>query len=158
MTRIYSTPRTVDIWLGPDENDSAHVVELSHWPSADSQASLKFIRGLDRLLGRQWFERLWVIQETVLAKPGAPVLRSGSASCSWVEFANVLDNLRADESDLNKTIEALTSELELLTKPIVQQAECSSTTPRSQTRSLQEIQAAIAMSEAHVINCENNLQ
>jgi hypothetical protein len=35
MTRIYSTPHTVDIWLGPEEDDSAHVLELAHRPCVD---------------------------------------------------------------------------------------------------------------------------
>jgi hypothetical protein len=50
MTRIYSTPGTVDVWLGLDQDNSAHVIELAREPSLDAQASLKFMQGLDRLL------------------------------------------------------------------------------------------------------------
>jgi hypothetical protein len=58
MTRIYSTPRTVDIWLGPEEDDSAHVLELAHRPSVDLQASVRFVQGTAHFLRRKRFERL----------------------------------------------------------------------------------------------------
>jgi hypothetical protein len=113
-SRIDSTPRTVDIWLGPDEDDLAYILELAHRPSVDVQASLRFIRGLDRLLNRQWFERRWVVQETILANPDTPLLHSGFASCSWNELMVVLDDLEADESNLHKLIGAWQRELALL--------------------------------------------
>jgi hypothetical protein len=106
MTRIYSAPRKVDIWLGPDQDDSAHVLELAHRPSVDARVSVKFLRGLARLLNRQWFSRIWVVQEVVLAKPDAPVVRSGFATCSWNELMAVLHDFGDDGSDLAKLIAA----------------------------------------------------
>jgi hypothetical protein len=116
MTRIYSAPRAVDIWLGPDQDDSAHVLELAHQKTVDAQASVRFLRGLDRLLKREWFRRVWVLQEVVLAKPDAPVLRSGFATCAWDEFVVIPDDIREDDSDLAKSIAAHDRELNVLAK------------------------------------------
>jgi hypothetical protein len=106
MTRIYSAPRKVDIWLGPDQDNSAHVLELAHRPSVDARVSVKFLRGLTRLLNRQWFSRVWVLQEVVLAKPNAPVIRSGFAACSWNELMVIIQCFEDGGSDLCTLIAA----------------------------------------------------
>jgi hypothetical protein len=128
MTRIYSGARTVDIWLGPDQDDSAYVLELAHRPSVDAQASVKFLRGLDRLLNRQWFSRVWVIQEVVLSKSYAPVVRSGFAACPWDELMIVPHELSEDGSELSKSIVARERELDLLAQtpvlePLIDESE-----------------------------------
>jgi hypothetical protein len=128
MTRIYSGARTVDIWLGPDQDDSAHVLELAHRRSADALVSVKFLRGLDRLLNRQWFSRVWVIQEVVLSKSYAPVVRSGFAACSWDELMVAPHELCEDDSDLSILIAARERELVLLAEapvlePLIDETE-----------------------------------
>ncbi|KAJ4363426.1 hypothetical protein N0V83_009719 [Neocucurbitaria cava] len=87
MRRIYSDARLVDIWLGPDKEDSGYVLEQIYRGFENWKSDSRCLIGLRNLLLRPWFQRLWVVQELVLARPEAPVLRSGFASCKWGSFA-----------------------------------------------------------------------
>jgi hypothetical protein len=60
MGRIYSAARSVNIWLGAEENDSGYVLDTMYGSEIDALTDMKFIRGFTHLLWRPWFGRLWV--------------------------------------------------------------------------------------------------
>jgi hypothetical protein len=60
MGRIYSAARFVNIWLGPDEDDSGYLVGRLNEPDIYARRDAKFERGVECFLRRPWFGRLWV--------------------------------------------------------------------------------------------------
>jgi hypothetical protein len=66
MGRIYSAARSVNIWLGPEEDDSGYVLDTMYEPEIDAMQDMRFIKGLEHLLRRPWFRRLWVRQSPVI--------------------------------------------------------------------------------------------
>lgn len=89
MHRIYSNARNVIIWLGASTEDIDSLfywmrcldeqmvkVKYQHtmttwrnqWKALRDQPGAGERKGLQSLLGREWFSRIWVIQEAALAK------------------------------------------------------------------------------------------
>lgn len=91
MRRIFSIPHTVNIWLGPEENDSTHVIELLKQPMDWLEVPVAFFRGLQSLLNQPIFQRVWAVQEIALAKMDAPILHAGLSACSLENLANIKD-------------------------------------------------------------------
>ncbi|KAI0122094.1 HET-domain-containing protein [Daldinia grandis] len=112
MGEIFRLARRVIAWLGPEGNDSNHAMHLLNY--LGSQVQVHFIMGtmkpaagctdpdisdrniehrfgdrdvysLYHLLGRQWFERLWIRQEIYLAGPEA-VIMCGLYQVKWSSF------------------------------------------------------------------------
>lgn len=78
MGKIYGLARSVAIWLGPEENDSAFalkiVEELGQYEPLATDELLRTVkygerelRAIYSLFARPWFERLWIRQEIFLA-------------------------------------------------------------------------------------------
>jgi hypothetical protein len=112
MAHIYPSATRVIIWLGPESNDSGVAIDLFrqlkgkaviHWgtrtmtpsspePSeahwADRSISLPFdeaqMLAIHNLLGRHWFERLWVWQEVRLA--AVAHIQCGNVLLEWETF------------------------------------------------------------------------
>lgn len=117
MSDIYRAACQVIAWIGPEEDDSFHAFNAMHFigssidvdwisrsfvPKAavkNSPASTiealqnyrfrdKEANAVNRLLHRQWFERLWIRQEIVLATQA--ILCCGRLSIPWHLFRDVI--------------------------------------------------------------------
>ncbi|RYC64535.1 hypothetical protein CHU98_g1687 [Xylaria longipes] len=123
MRKIYQMAGSVQIWLGPEKNDSGLALKLiSHFPSFDCEevytqpkpAEFTWMkltdmeqmeRGLEnnetrtmwsavsRLFERAWWNRTWVVQEATVAKD--IVFMCGNATIDWWSVWVLLENLWA---------------------------------------------------------------
>ena len=92
--RIYSQARWVNIWLGPDRDDLGYALgRMCELAVGDMDMSSRFINGLSLLLSQPWSQRLWVVQELVLARSDAAVLWSGDSRCLWNDFVAFFDRI-----------------------------------------------------------------
>jgi type VI protein secretion system component VasK len=98
-----------------------------------------------------------VVQDTVLTKPDAPMLRSGSAICSWGEFMVVLDDLREDDSDLYKTIAARQRKLSRLASLALDEYEDSSNVSATVDKDEDEDEHGFSAAERRVAVLEAEL-
>lgn len=108
MNVIYRLARRVVIWLGPEEDDSVHTMEMIEivgnafeveWyykkltvingqdPKVQELLTLdhRDLTGYYHLISRPWFERLWIRQEVTLANSDA-VVTCGLESVPWSVF------------------------------------------------------------------------
>ncbi|OTA60391.1 HET-domain-containing protein [Hypoxylon sp. EC38] len=112
MGEIYRLAHRVVVWLGPEENDSNHAMELMDYIGAE--VDVNFISGalssaegctdpslgdintsLDfnpreflsgyHLISRVWFDRLWIRQEIYLANSEA-IIMCGFCQVKWTSF------------------------------------------------------------------------
>ena len=87
MKTIYSTAAQVVIYLGPgtvETNIALDLLDLGMTAEADLEAAIpdKYISDIIRsLLGRRWFDRVWVIQEVAFAKTAT--LITDTKSIAW---------------------------------------------------------------------------
>lgn len=103
MTDIYSCASDVCIWLGPDEDDSGYAlatVRAAHSngkPDGSSLPPKRLVKALTGILRRQWFSRLWIIQELALASnPAGPRVVTGFEEVRWNQFNDTLASARKD--------------------------------------------------------------
>ncbi|KAK4459559.1 heterokaryon incompatibility protein-domain-containing protein [Cladorrhinum samala] len=101
MTDIYSRASDVCIWLGPDEDDSGYAfatVRVAHGNGKPDDSSLppkRLVEALTAILRRQWFSRLWIIQELALASnPAGPRVVTGFEQVRWNELNDTLASAR----------------------------------------------------------------
>ncbi|KAI1374589.1 HET-domain-containing protein [Hypoxylon crocopeplum] len=112
MGEIYRLAYRVVAWLGPEENDSNHAMDLINNlgskikydpdtkiisvvdggtdPSlGDRTVHLPFnnrdLHSIYHLISRKWFERLWIRQEILLANSEA-IITCGSQQVGWTNF------------------------------------------------------------------------
>ena len=117
MSGIYRAACQVIVWLGPEEDDSSHAFDIMHaiglsidvdWVSnsykpkvavnnqlfrmVEDRQNYRFqdkeAIAINRLLHRQWFERLWIRQEIGLATQA--IIRCGSLSILWHLFRDAI--------------------------------------------------------------------
>jgi len=117
MSDIFRAASRVTVWLGPEEQDSSYAFSAMHaigssidvdWThysfkpklSADNASSSRLeephnfrfrdreVHAINRLLHRQWFQRLWVRQEITLATQA--VICCGRLFMPWVLFRNAI--------------------------------------------------------------------
>jgi len=117
MSDIYRAACQVIVWLGPEEDDSSHAFDIMHaiglsidvdWVSnsykpkvavnnqlfrmVEDRQNYRFqdkeAIAINRLLHRQWFERLWIRQEIGLATQA--IIRCGSLSILWHLFRDAI--------------------------------------------------------------------
>ncbi|KAI0189593.1 heterokaryon incompatibility protein-domain-containing protein, partial [Xylaria flabelliformis] len=123
MRKIYQMARLVQIWLGPEKNDSELALKLiNHFPSFDCEGghsqpkpgSFTWMRSTDMeqmehdlgnnktrkmwlavsyLFERAWWNRTWVVQEATIAKD--IVFVCGNATIDWWSIWVLLENLWA---------------------------------------------------------------
>jgi hypothetical protein len=95
MNRVYTTANQVLIWLGEARGDSDFAMtslkELAGGQRATAAETLR-LRGLlhDCLMDRDWWGRLWIVQEVVLAKSD-PIIICGHSYISWNTFQKAID-------------------------------------------------------------------
>lgn len=122
MGRLFENAKRVIIWLGPDYGGSAAVMELMplltspqilgllqvssriDWVALQGLGSPgcedSFWISLVDLIHRPWFERLWIIQEAVLAQE--TVFLCGRRTVSWVLMRNLCSAL--EDGDLRREL------------------------------------------------------
>lgn len=109
MRDIYTFAETVEVWLGPaDDDDCAAMAlvknlgatvsdpeeSLAKGFSEDEHAFMdifegaepEVVRALGQLFKRPWWSRVWVVQELSLAKQQAAIVRCGEAAAPWLSF------------------------------------------------------------------------
>ncbi|KAF5568274.1 heterokaryon incompatibility het-6 [Fusarium napiforme] len=115
MPYIYSNADSVAIWLGPEENDSIRAVSLldaiatTGEPFGSSNISKILAAGAENgdllavvsLFGREYWRRLWVVQEVFNAK--RIMVYCGSTRLEWMKYqsASVLFSQRRGELIFN---------------------------------------------------------
>lgn len=96
MRRIYKTARRVALWLGPEENNSKLAMDLI-WKLCrnpdffgtvvEDQSLVPHFKALVLLFRREYWERIWVVQEIVNARKIA--VYCGKDSIQWSMLAEV---------------------------------------------------------------------
>lgn len=106
MSLIYGKATSVAIWLGPDYDDSSKASRLMEI-IVDNATSDGYIRSLiaDRnnrrdfaalvsLFERDYWKRLWVVQEVYVPKPEKITVYCGDSSLQWDIYRSASDVLR----------------------------------------------------------------
>jgi hypothetical protein len=90
MSRIYSIAKQVLIWLGPPCKDSEFTLEALTSGKLYKSDINRFVAAIAHLLGRDWFDRLWVAQELTLSRQD-PIIHLGSQTIGWDKFAQSVE-------------------------------------------------------------------
>lgn len=90
MNRIYATADHVLVWLGEDRNRSHIAMDRLKTLAEGDKLDVNESRPLREfiypaVIDREWWGRLWVVQEVVLAK-SEPTIICGSKSLPWNSF------------------------------------------------------------------------
>jgi len=106
MSRVYSSTQLVRVWLGRDEGDTKLAVQatrkilltndqisnITWWCGVgvyqELPLSVEEQRALANFFRRQWFRRVWVIQELLLAKCVA--MHCGDHEISWHDVTGLV--------------------------------------------------------------------
>ncbi|RMJ11523.1 hypothetical protein CDV36_008807 [Fusarium kuroshium] len=120
LADIFSRASRVVAWLGPASEDSDEAfdklrhlgeqvvpVENSGWlPSPDAAEldwyrpgvklpfSKEIINSVEKLLRRDWFQRMWVLQEIILASSQS-IIQCGHSQMPWLIFSNAVCSLES---------------------------------------------------------------
>jgi hypothetical protein len=90
MLDVYARAENVQIWLGTASKDSAMGMEalkylaqntlheLSPW---DQMPEVEFFSALNGILQREWFQRMWVVQEACVSRKA--IMTCGNDSFQW---------------------------------------------------------------------------
>ncbi|KAI4281776.1 MAG: hypothetical protein L6R38_003431 [Xanthoria sp. 2 TBL-2021] len=141
MPNIYTSAKGVIVWLGPESDDTAIAMNAIQdlgsritvdWdlqtmaPASESdfdpdseksygavEPSPQVWRSIHNLLGRAWFERLWIIQEVCLAGKNTHVV-CGSVKISYEHFGNGICYLLNWKDVDNSQVEGLWDMVEQL--------------------------------------------
>ncbi|KAK8099024.1 uncharacterized protein PG998_012265 [Apiospora kogelbergensis] len=122
MGAVYRSAARVIVWLGPERDESALVMQLFEFTAARAnvnwttlvytlndnyvaEVSMEFGMGpyafsahVESLLGREWFKRVWVRQEVFLARQA--VVLCGASEVGWDDFKNAAMALACKLSSL----------------------------------------------------------
>lgn len=93
----------VCVWLGQDENTSSELLDLIQDEGPGFDPSPAYLEAFKRLIKRPRFHRLWVVQETVLARQHTLLLSSGYGLCSWEQFELHVDMCVSSSLELEVT-------------------------------------------------------
>jgi hypothetical protein len=111
MTSIYSKADTVAVWLGPEADDSELAVKLLDAVAAQSkspeliknlissQSRRRDFAALISLFERDYWRRLWVVQEGFNARD--ITVYCGLMQCPWVLYTDACDAFRRHKGDLD---------------------------------------------------------
>ena len=93
MKDIFSNAATVFVWLGPSDKDSNRIFKdfpsLSDW---DLKMRSSLARSMLRVFDREYWHRMWIVQEIILAR--RIHLICGSRSVSWEKVSDFFRPLR----------------------------------------------------------------
>ncbi|CZR68220.1 uncharacterized protein PAC_18119 [Phialocephala subalpina] len=91
MASIYHYAKNVNIWLGTATNDSAMGIEILSYLATNNDAASTPPRvsypqclvraGLSCIMNRDWFRRIWVVQEAAVSKKATMIC--GHHQFSW---------------------------------------------------------------------------
>ncbi|RYP76325.1 hypothetical protein DL769_003665 [Monosporascus sp. CRB-8-3] len=113
MTRIYSQASSVAVWLGPEKENSALAVDLLRRVSSvgcDSKAMKNLVEdesirhqfaALVALFGRDYFSRLWVVQEVLNAK--SVTVYCGNNILAWSVYVDASKAFQLHKKYLRRT-------------------------------------------------------
>ncbi|KAK5661868.1 hypothetical protein OQA88_9976 [Cercophora sp. LCS_1] len=109
MTKIYASADSVAIWLGPEEDNSSDAVDLLNaitdpiistrraWKILSSEMGARGVPALVRLFEREYWHRLWVVQEILNAR--SITVYCGQTKSPWEAYrltSNVISQFSAD--------------------------------------------------------------
>ncbi|KAI4594835.1 hypothetical protein KJ359_007355 [Pestalotiopsis sp. 9143b] len=129
MYLIYREADFVGIWLGPEADDSSRAIALIEKLSEEGldQEDVKRIihssswerhfHALVDLFERDYWDRLWVVQEVNNAERG--VVYCGDNRTPWDEFINVSKILSPCEDDLQRRFKRLEEAREIVDRSII---------------------------------------
>ena len=102
MNHIYQSASRVIVWLGLEDRECNQALSELHGLAANVHLSAIYspsheetrsrIRPLVSLLGRNWFSRVWVVQEVALAQEG--VVQLGKRTAPWEWFVKAARKYR----------------------------------------------------------------
>lgn len=112
MTQIYSQAKSVAIWLGPEADNSEHAISLlrdvsdiAHDPRAMNHLlasrgdQMRFTALVD-LFERDYWDRLWVVQEVLNAR--SVTVYCGNTSLPWRVYVDASDAFKRHEEQLKQ--------------------------------------------------------
>ncbi|KAH8197453.1 hypothetical protein TruAng_008384 [Truncatella angustata] len=113
MREIYTQASDVIIWLGDQLADASlafetlrHISELGKYNAQEATSrtvgTAEGWQAVENLFRREWFERIWVVQEVSLAK--MINIRCGSNAMSWTMFNRALQWYYEDIAHLNGSV------------------------------------------------------
>ena len=92
MRSIYSAASRVLIWLGESDADTREAMTIlqdcreNEWPLPEDKPALAILKpGVEELLSRPWFNRVWTIQELLVANMDLPV----GCGNQWVPWKSI---------------------------------------------------------------------
>lgn len=88
MAEIYTISSYVLIWLGRSDHDSDYVMDCirRHRHHREKFEEERFVIGLGRMYQRDWFKRVWVLQEFALNKTSPLMVCGTGVRVAWEEF------------------------------------------------------------------------
>ena len=123
MNLIYAFANRLTVWLGPEADDSSHAMETLHDLGSTSPyeklglLSHRSTQALQKLLGRPWWTRVWIIQELAIGGMGIKIdrleLRCGPSTIPWRATVVAAARIRAHQDDLRQPFPNITNILEL---------------------------------------------
>lgn len=115
MTQIYSQAKSVVIWLGPEADNSEHAISLlrdvsdiAHDPRAmnhliaSREDQMRFTALVD-LFERDYWDRLWVVQEVLNAR--SVTVYCGNTSLPWRVYVDASDAFERHEDQLKQSFQ-----------------------------------------------------
>jgi hypothetical protein len=106
MSEIYKRASEVIVWLGPEADDSDEAMKLLLGPQDVLGRLLEFgnyrreAPPLEKLLGRVYWSRLWIVQEIVLAQKA--LLCCGTMTAPWSRLQSPFVKMGLTEIDQQK--------------------------------------------------------
>lgn len=112
MTQIYSQAESVAVWLGPEADNSEHAIRLLRdisdrrfgdhsalYDLLDSEDQMRFTALVD-LFERDYWNRLWVVQEVLNAR--SVTVYCGNTSLPWRAYVDAIRVFRGFSSELER--------------------------------------------------------
>lgn len=97
MSKIYSSASRVVVWLGKKEHWGLEstISTWKHNEKATKGGAIHYsvTRVVSNLLRRPWWNRVWVVQELVLAKKAT--IQCGMSTIDWGSFCQLVDHINS---------------------------------------------------------------
>ena len=97
MGLVYSKAEMVEIWLGPEADNSGLALSGLRGERASYDDAPKMLRAMCKMLQRPWYFRVWIMQEVALAAPNALFVNCGHVRMDWDSFVSGMDNASPDK-------------------------------------------------------------
>ncbi len=117
MGMIYAASSLLNIWLGPEHNDSDIAMdELLCLGSGSPYEKMPILSGrtlkaLEALLNRPWWSRVWILQEVLFGAMGIKLGRArvwcGSKSVSWINVTVAAVRIQSHKDDMRQYFPAI---------------------------------------------------